>query len=145
MLDPSVKIRTLDQMARGTLRVLVATKAGELGADMKGVERVVVWRPKDGLDAVLQQAGRAARQGGRGLIVVYGAPNLKKAADSYCEGAKPSKEVQATMTTVVRACGGFLRSRSAFDVLSTSITIRCLCPTIFDREVLLAATSAQRL
>ena len=100
MLDPSVKVRTLDQMARGTLRVLVTTKAGELGADMKGVERVVLWRPKDGLDAVLQQAGRAARQGGRGLIVVYGAPNLKKTADSHiCEGAKPSKEVQAAMTT----------------------------------------------
>ena len=54
-------------MNRGTLRVLVASKAGELGADMRGVERVVVWRPKDSPDAVVQQAGRAARKEVRGL------------------------------------------------------------------------------
>ena len=75
MLDSTVNIRIMAQMAECTLRVLVATKAAELGVNMPGVARVVVWRPKDGLDAVVQQAGRAARQGGQGLVVVYGSSN----------------------------------------------------------------------
>ena len=69
---------------------------------MKNVERVVLWRPEYGLDTVIQQAGRAGRQGGRGLVVIYGSPNLKKAAEAEdSRVSKRTKEVQAAIT----ACG----------------------------------------
>ena len=91
-------------MTEGTLRILVATKAAELGVDMPDVARVVVWMPREGVDALVQQAGRVARRGEQGLVVVYCASNLRKAAGE--EGHTSSKEVRAAIS----ACGPSLWS-----------------------------------
>ena len=99
MLDATTKIRIVAQMTGGTLRVLVATKAGEMGVDLPDVARVVVYKPHDGLDSVIQMAGRAARRGEQGQVIVYVASNLKKAAEEYT--AKVPEEVRAAMS----ACG----------------------------------------
>ena len=108
MLDSTVKVRILAQMTEGTLRILVATKAAELGVDMRDVVRVVVWMPREGVDALVQQAGRDARRGEQGLVVVYCASNLRKAAEE--EGHKSSKEVSVAIS-VDRVCGVFFSEK----------------------------------
>ncbi|TDL13145.1 P-loop containing nucleoside triphosphate hydrolase protein, partial [Rickenella mellea] len=68
-----------ERLARGDVRILVCTEAVGMGCDMRNIDRVVLWGLPPSFCALVQRAGRAARDFSKlGAAILLIPPSVRK-------------------------------------------------------------------
>ena len=76
----------------GRIRVLIATIAFDMGADAKGVHKIVHFGPAKNVEAYMQESGRAGRDGVNSIAVLFYNSKLNGATDNAMKSYIQSTE-----------------------------------------------------
>ena len=99
--DPARRKRIQDDWTDGSTRVVVATIAFGMGVNKRDVRWVVHWDPPSSLENLLQEAGRAGRDGLPAIARLFYTPSRLPALDSPLS---PKADVRRLCTATASAC-----------------------------------------
>ena len=110
--------RILEQFSKQEtkLRVILATSAFGLGVDSPDITRVINWGPPPTLEDLLQQSGRAGRDGTQSEAILY-----------YVKPSKNTSNVVKEYGTNTKICRRKLLYRDFLFSASNTYTQSCTC------------------
>jgi ATP-dependent DNA helicase RecQ len=106
-MDATARTSTQQQFMAGRIRVLVATIAFGMGVNKRDIRFIVHYQPSRSLEAYVQEAGRAGRDGAPAHALLLGTPGDK---------ATMRRFMRDDLLTMDQLRGVFARARSAIRV-----------------------------
>jgi len=109
-MDPEERIGTQQRFMTGKIRVLVATIAFGMGVNKRDIRFIVHYQPSDSLEAYVQEAGRAGRDGAPAHALLLTTPADKGALSRHMRGDQVSlaslRALYARARAAIRGAAG---------------------------------------